>query len=119
MFIPPTAGRLRDLIRFERRRTSDDGYGNQTERWTSYLSGVRAQIIPARGGEQTRADRLVGARNFDIHLRNRAELADLSTGHRAVNERSGEVYDIKWADSLDEKRLWLTLVCTSEESDGR
>lgn len=117
-FVPPNAGQLRDRIRFERRQNVDDGYGNLTGRWVTRATDIRAKIEPAKGGEVTRADRLVGISNFDIHVRSSSNTEGLTTGDRAVNERTGEVYDIKWARSLDERRRWVTLVCTSGDTDG-
>ena len=117
-FVPPSAGDLRDRIRLERRQNVDDGYGNLTGRWVTFASDVRAQINPAKGGEVTRADRLVGVSNFDIHVRSSSNTTGLTTGDRAVHERSGEVYDIKWARCLDVDRRWLTLVCSSEATNG-
>lgn len=117
-FNPPTAGELRDRVRLEERRNTDDGYGNVKGRWVTVATGIPAKIEAARGGEVTRADRLASVSNFDIHVRRTPTTSAITNAHRLVNELSGETYDVKWSGSLDARRTSITLVCQSVTDDG-
>ena len=112
------AGELKERVRLERRRTTDDGYGNLRGTWQTLVCGQPARIVPAKGNEITRADRLAGISNFDIHLRKSKTAPQLSSGDRLVNERTQQIYDIRWVGNLDEKNRWLTLTCQSGDTDG-
>lgn len=117
---PPSynAGQLRHSIRFERRRTENDGMGNMVGSWRTLVSGVRAKVANTRGGEDVRAARLTGISTFDIVVRSSDALRDVTTADRIVDERTGQSFNIQWIGNLDEKDRWLTITCLAGGVDG-
>lgn len=109
------AGQLRERVYFQRRGTTDDGYGNEEgafERFYPAGSGsVSAEIMPVRGGEQILAARLTGTTMFEVTLRWCSGLANLQADDRCINARTGEVYNIRSIVNPDMKSRWLALTC--------
>jgi SPP1 family predicted phage head-tail adaptor len=104
-----TAGELRDRVRFERRQTSDDGYGNTVAEWIPELS-VSARVQPLRGTEAVMASRLQGVQPVLIVVRASAASRAITPEWRAVDARSGTVYAIRTA-TLRETRDYVDLLC--------
>ena len=105
----PTAGQLRERIRIERHKVESDGMGGQEGAWRSIITGIPAKISPRRGSEDVRSQRLSGISEFDLWIRSSEESRSIKTGDRAVDERSGRIFDIRWIGNLDERNRWLVL----------
>jgi SPP1 family predicted phage head-tail adaptor len=104
------AGRLRHLVRLERPAKQNDGYGNVENGWQE-IQTLSAEIKPMRGSETVEAGKLEGRLAYEILIRWNATLGDgrLSNADRAVNARTGEVYNIRTVENRDMKRQWLTI----------
>lgn len=88
------AGALRERFTIRRAVKTDDGYGGQTETWTDYLT-LPAAITYSRGGETVIAARLQAQQPAILRVRNFAASRDIKPTDRAVNARTGEVFNIR------------------------
>lgn len=88
------AGELKERLRFESPTPFDDGAGNTTYGWTKEFT-LWAKVQPLRGGEQVLADRLQGTQPVVIIVRRQWESLQILPDWRAVDDRSGAVYQIK------------------------
>jgi head-tail adaptor len=106
-----TAGDLRERVRFERRlEAGDDSYGNIQYEWQKIAGPMPARIEPARGSEEVLAQRLAGVGIWNITVRwSQSQTAELASGDRAVNERSGELFNVRSIINADEHRRYLTI----------
>ncbi len=115
----PSAGRLKERIRFDRRPTiADDGTGNTLGAWATYLGPVWAEIKPARGGEVIQMARLTGTRAIEILIRSTAIARALTTTDRAVNTRTGEVFNIRLIEDREMNRQFLNITAEGGVADG-
>jgi head-tail adaptor len=113
-----TAGQLRERVRFERRfQTADDGYGNTTSQW-SFLGSMFARIDPGAGREDVLAAKLSGLQIWTITVRWSQLSKGLAPADRAVNERSGAIYNILSATNEDERHRYITMTCQSGGASG-
>lgn len=101
------AGNLRDRVRFERRTTTDDGYGNQEGAWGDLTPPVvrACELKPTRGGESIQAGRLAGTALWDCWVRDDTGTRSVQVGDRAVDERdSSRVWNVRFNEDMDGKR---------------
>lgn len=111
MAIKPKAGELRQRIRIERHQQIVNDLGDTVGAWRPLVSGVAARIEAVRGGEEVQANRLSGLSTSNITVRWSQSLAGVTATDRIVDERSGQVFDIRWAANLDSRSLFLTFLC--------
>lgn len=108
------AGDLRFSIRFEKRATTDDGYGNVRGSWTTQFTR-RAYIGPMRGGESVIAGRLEGTRPTIIVVRYDSSTKTISNDWRAVevlpDGTDGVVYAVRQAEDMEREYKFVTLLC--------
>ena len=103
------AGTLRERVRFETRGTgSADDFGNVSEDWATVLT-VWGQIKPSRGNEEVLATKLQGVSPVEIRVRWSSNLANLTASDRAVNDRTGAIYNIRSVENPDMRRKYLTI----------
>lgn len=115
----PSAGRLKERVRFDRRATiADDGTGNVLGDWETYLGPVWAEIKPARGGEVVQMARLQGLRAVEILIRSNSIARSLLTSDRAVNIFSGEIFNIRLIEDRDMGKQFLNITAESGGADG-
>ena len=105
----PGAGDLRDRLRFERRQKVADGAGNFQADWRKEFDRA-ANIKPLVGGETVIADRLQGVQPAVLTVRYDASTIRVTPDWRAVDCRTGEIYQIKSVVDQDRKRAWLTMM---------
>jgi head-tail adaptor len=109
----PSAGQLRDKIRFQRRGSVSDEYGNEEAGAWEDVFTVSANIAPARGREEVLGQRLQGVRPVEIAVRWSSQTVQIATHWRAVNARNpAEQYNIHDIRDPDGKRAWNILTCT-------
>lgn len=89
-----TAGSLREKFTIRRATLTDDGYGGQTETWADYLTAPAA-ITFSRGGEAVIAARLQAQQPAILRIRTSAAARDIKPTDKAVNARTGEVFNIR------------------------
>jgi SPP1 family predicted phage head-tail adaptor len=114
-----TAGELRERIRFDRRLIAgDDGYGNVIYAWQTIAGPLAARIDPGRGSEAVLAQRITGIAVYDIKVRWCAAARAIETQDRAVNERTGEEYNVTAVTNDDETRHYMNITATTGEAAG-
>jgi|AntAceMinimDraft_17_1070374.scaffolds.fasta_scaffold01920_9 hypothetical protein len=92
------AGEARDLVRFERKGAVTGGYVKTSAAWST-LATVAAKIEADKiGKEEVIGDKVRGVSDFKITVRDCAALASLTTSDRAINARSGVIYDLRHVD---------------------
>ena len=117
---PKGAGDLRHKVRFERRTSSDDGYGNTEGSWGALSIERSCSLSPTRGGEYVQAGRLGGNASWDIWVRADSQTKTLTTGDRAVDVRDeSRVFNIVFGPAdMDGRNTWLLIQATSGQADG-
>lgn len=114
-----TAGELRERVRFERRgEGADDGYGNVSQPWTLIAGPMAAGLDPKSGDEPFDQQRLQGDQVFEIRVRWSNATRAVITNDRAVNVRTGDVYDIKSITNPDQKRRYLLMTAIRGGSEA-
>lgn len=104
------AGQLRERFSFQKRVSlAGDGYGNFEGAWQAQfeVSGRRQML---RGGETVMQARLGGKQPSIISVRNSSQARTITTDWRAVDTRSGDVWNIR-SISPEEKRDGIDLLC--------
>ena len=109
------AGAMRERVRFERRVTSVDGYGNEQGAWSPLLT-VWAKVAPkpTGRGEEVQAGRLAGAALYSVIVRSSAASRGVAAGDRAVIVNSGSlpsgaVLNVRFVGDMDARKDVLTL----------
>jgi hypothetical protein len=92
------AGEARDLIRFDRKGSVSGGYVKTGADWTSLITVSAKVEAMSRGDEEVIGDKVRGVSDFKITVRDCAALASLTTSDRAINARSGVIYDLRHVD---------------------
>lgn len=114
------AGELRELVAFEERSDSDDGYGNITAGPFVQRFAVPARIKPSIGigSETVQAARLAGQQPVVIRVRLTRDTAKVTPDWRAKNARTGTLYNIKSLANLDEHGAYLDVLAVAGEATG-
>lgn len=109
----PTAGDLRERLRFERRaQPVSDGAGNFEAAWEAQCT-VAAGVRPLTGGESVTAARLAGSQPVVITVRRSLATLAITSAWRAVNIRSGEVYALTSPPAdLERRGQYLDMLAT-------
>lgn len=116
-------GNLRERVRFEKRQSlaqaspPGDGYGNFESSWVA-VTTTRARIKPIRGGEQGLARKLQGVHLYAILVRASDLTRSVTTEMRAVNARTGVIYNIRASSNPDERQRFIEFICESGVADG-
>lgn len=106
----PNAGDLRDRVRLQQRARDENGdrLGDFTDAHT-----VWAQIRYLRGSEPVVAARLQGQQPVVITVRASGQTRAVETSWRALNARSGEVYEISAVTPSDD-RAWIDILAVQK-----
>lgn len=88
------SGRLRERFTIQRRVNTDDGHGNTAGEWANLFT-VWAGIEFRRGGEGVLAARLAARQPAILTVRNSTQARGILASDRAVNARTGEVFNIR------------------------
>lgn len=104
----PSAGDLRERVAFEARVTENPDspidYGNTESTWAEQFER-RAQYIHLRGGEAVQAARLEGRHIQVIRIRSDSATRIITTDWRAVDQKTGDVFNIRDAAPTKEDPL--------------
>lgn len=107
------AGELNQRLRFEARMLVSDDYGNEVGEFEERF--VRsAGVTPLKGTESVMGARLQGRQPVVIRVRRDSETAAIAPSWRAVDVRTGTIYQIKAppADMLG-TRMYLDILAES------
>lgn len=108
-----------ERVRFDRRATVvDDGTGNTLGAWATYLGPIWAEIKPARGGEVVQMARLTGTRAVEILVRASTAARSLTTDDRAVNTKTGEIFNIRLIEDREMSNRFLNITAEGGVADG-
>ncbi|MFN3549621.1 MAG: phage head closure protein [Mesorhizobium sp.] len=107
------AGALDRRLRFEKRADVADGYGNTVGAWEAQFA-CWAGLKHLRGGETVIAGRLAGRRPAIATIRNGVMPREITNEWRAVDERTGEIYNIREDPrEMDGNRGYLEMLVES------
>jgi head-tail adaptor len=111
------AGDLRDRVTFQKRTATDDGYGNPisgdfTDQFTVWAQ--TSNIAP--GARRSSRQRLAGTQPVTIVVRSSSQTRLVTTAWRAVNARSGEIYNLQTAANMDGRGEAIEFMATSGEA---
>lgn len=89
------AGKLRTKLSFQRRGTSDDGFGTVTRTGEfEHVFFAMAEVKPRFGSEPVIAGRLQGVQPYSIVIRQCDAARAVDAAWRAVGAHSGAIYSI-------------------------
>jgi SPP1 family predicted phage head-tail adaptor len=109
----PGAGQLREHLSFQARAAiADDGYGNREGNWVE-LCKRQARVMPLTGSETVIAARLTGVQPVVITVRYDRATREITTGHRAIDLRSGAAYNIRSTKNTDERKRYIEITAES------
>lgn len=110
MSSPHHAGELREQIAFQRR--SNDANGDPLGDWVGVF--VRStKVMNLRGGEAVMQQRIQGKQPAILVVRACPETRALDNSFRAVNERTGQVYELSAASEATDQR-WMEVLAVAE-----
>jgi len=112
------AARLRHSVRFERRATDPDEFGNDMGDWQPRISPIWAEVKPLRGGEEVLSAKLQGRAIYELLVRSSSETRTINVGDRAINARTGEAFNIRSVENRDMRNKFLTLTCETGTATG-
>ena len=104
------AGALRARLAFDQRAQADDGAGNKEGDWSEQFA-CRGRITPLRGGEEVTAARLQGTSPVLLTVRSTALTRTVDSTWRARDVSSGVAYAIKSTSNMDERNIWIEMMC--------
>lgn len=111
----PSAGQMRERVRFARRDRIDDGFGNRRSGDFIALFERSAQFIMKPGSEAALAARLEGRQPVTMIVRLDRQTREITPSWAAQDARTGVIYAIQAAADMDRRGQWLTLVCMGGE----
>lgn|SRR5262245_47605635 len=109
-------GLLKERIRFEKRTETDDGYGNKEGHWIVEFI-VWAAKRNLTGGETVMANRLAGRQPAVITVRNAMWTRQISTDWRAIDVRTGEIYNVR-ACTPSQDHAHIDILCETGVASG-
>tara|TARA_R100000541_G_scaffold243_1_gene908 strand:- start:4409 stop:4762 length:354 start_codon:yes stop_codon:yes gene_type:complete len=104
------AGQLNKRIVIQRRASTQDNMGQETESW-SVLASRKASIKMTAGGETVSKTGELSTNMFDIKIRYDQDTKTATTADRVVNMSTNDVYDIVSVDNLLGLNTDITLKC--------
>lgn len=116
--MPARTGQMRELVKFQRRTASADGYGNTLSVFADLYGPVYARLRPLKGVEQSVDGRLSGVSDFEVTVRWTAALAGVTTEDRIIHARTGVTYNIVATQNPDERNAQLSFIVKSGTSEG-
>lgn len=121
MAAPKGAGPLRDKVKFQRRSTVIDDYGNEESTWADLSPAVErsCSLSPTRGGETVIAGRLSGTALWDCWVRDDTGTRSVKVGDRAVDMRdASRVWNVRFNEDMTGKRAWRLIQLESGVAAG-
>jgi head-tail adaptor len=96
------AGQLSERFSFEKRAAAVDGYGNFQGDWErQFVVAARRKMLV--GGETVMAARLSGRQPAVLTIRNSTQARTITTDWRAVDTRSGDVWNIRSVTPIEDR----------------
>ncbi|HWY14430.1 MAG TPA: head-tail adaptor protein [Rhizomicrobium sp.] len=112
-----TAGDARWRVAFDKRPPAADGAGNvEGSAWEEQFRRF-ARVTPLKGGEEVTAARLQGMQPAIVRVRADSSTRMVTPQWRLRDINSGTAYNIKSISNEDERRIWLTMMCSAGGPD--
>lgn len=110
------AGALSEVAEFQVRSEADDQYGNPISGpfTTQFFEPCRLQ--PLKGSEPVLAARLTKVQPYVLRVRSSARTRRVGVDWRAVNTRTGAIYNIKTITNIDERGAYLDMMAVEGEA---
>lgn len=105
------AGALNHRVSFQRRIDQEDEFGNVESDWVSQWDEP-CRLTPRLGTESIVAARLSGVQPFSMTIRSSDRTRGITPAWRAVNARTGVVYNIATVSNVDERNAYLEMLVT-------
>lgn len=110
-----SSGDFRERVRFEARELISDDYGNDVTGAFKPQFERSALYIMKPGSETVLAARLQGQQPVTMILHYDSKTRTIRTNWRAVDLRTGTIFNIRASEDMDRKRQWWTVVCVAGE----
>lgn len=110
------SGALSEVVAFQVRSEADDGYGNPVTGDFATQFHEPCRLQPLKGGEPVLAARLTKVQPYVLRVRSSARTRRVGVDWRAVNNRSGAVYNIKTVTNVDERGAYLDMMVVEGEA---
>lgn len=105
-------GELRRRIAFHVRQAIPDNRGNYEGAWEEKFRAY-AKVTPLKGGEEVLGARLSGVQPVIIRVRYSSSTKFVQPHWKAIDTRSGAVYNVTSVANLDEKNIYLDFMATT------
>lgn len=99
---------LRERFTIQRRGETDDGYGNTVGEWVDQFD-ILARVLSGNGREVVAADALTAIQQFRLIFRDSAQAQTIRASDRAVNTRTGEIFNIRSIPRPTEDRSFVLM----------
>jgi len=99
---------LRERFIIQRYVGTDDGYGNEVGSWVDQFS-IHARVLNGGGRESVMADALTPAQHFRLVFRDSRQAQSIIGKDRAVNARTGEIFNIRSLPRPTEDRNFVVM----------
>lgn len=103
------AGALSERVTFSKRIETDDGLGNVESDWVDQFNEP-TRLRPKLGSEPVIAARQAGVQPLLLVVRSSARTRSVTPAWRAVNARTGAIYNIRTVANPDERNTWLEML---------
>ena len=110
-------GNFRELVKFQRRTSAADGYGNQATSWYDLTGPQAARIRPLKGQEMIVDGRLSGISDFEITVMSNSIVSTVTTEDRITNVRTGVTYNITSTNNPDERGAQFAFLAKSGSAE--
>lgn len=110
------SGALSERVVFQRRGAIPDGHGNEIAGdWTDQFDEP-ARLRPRIGGEEVLGARLTGVQPFVLTVRSSARTRTITPAWRAVDARTGTVYEITSLANTDERNGYIEMMAIDRQA---
>lgn len=113
-----TTGSRRHRLRFERRAAAPDGYGNDEGDFAPLCGPFWAALTPLLGGEEVMGQRLAGVQPYAASLRGCEALRGVLTSDRAIDDHTGQPFDITAISNPDGRGAQLVFLLKTGPAAG-
>lgn len=103
------AGMMRDRLRFDRKRTGRDAYGNPEGGWDEGILRTWGNLLETLGRERLAAGRMESAATATIRVRGSVAVAAITPGDRIFAR--GQIWDIKGRAVVGRKADEIEFLC--------
>ena len=102
------AGKMRDVLRFERKASGKDRFGNPVDGWALFLR-VRGDVLETLGKERLAAGRLEANATATVRVRGSAKARQLGAADRVFMR--GAHWNIKGSAPVGRDGAQIEFVC--------